>query len=49
MNVCAKGKHTHIENKLVVTKGRGRGKLGTWDEEIQSIMYTTDKQQGYII
>ena len=37
MNVCAKQKETHIENKLMVTKGEREGecKLGVWDYEIR--------------
>lgn len=33
MNLCAKHKGTHKENKLIVTKGEteGRDKLGVWD------------------
>ena len=41
-----------IENKLVVTKrereGR-RGKLGVWDQEVQTTKHRIDKQQGCIV
>ena len=38
---------TGLENKLTVTKGeRGRrDKLGVWDEQIHTTIYTLDKQQ----
>ena len=41
MNVCAKQKETHIENKLMVTKGEREGecKLGVWDYEIRVSVY----------
>ena len=37
------------ENKLMVTKREGeggRGKLGIWDQQIQTTTYKIDKQQG---
>ena len=35
------------ENKLMVTKGEeGRDKLRVSDQQIQTIIYKTDKQQG---
>ena len=48
MNLFTKQKQTHIENKLMITKG-GRGrrdKLGVWDEQIHTTIYKIDKQQG---
>ena len=41
---------TDIENKLMVTKGRGKGEQQTrgWDW-VQTTMYKIDKQQGYIV
>ena len=42
---------TDIENKLVVTSRErevGRGRKGVWDEEIQTTMFKTDKQQRYL-
>ena len=30
-------------------EGRGRGKIGVWDQEIQTTMYKIKKQQGYIV
>ena len=52
MSVYVKQKQTHRENKQVFTRGKreaGSGKLGMWDEEIQTTTYETDKQQGYSI
>ena len=40
---------TDIENRLVVAKAEGesgREGLGVWDEQMQTIIYRTDKQQG---
>ena len=38
---------TDIENKRMVTKWKqGRERLGVWDEQIHTILYKTDKQQG---
>ena len=39
---------TDIENKLMDTKGergRGRDKLGVWDEQIYTTIYKIDNQQ----
>ena len=49
MNLYAnRNRHMDIENKLMVTKGRrdGRDKLGVWDQQIYTIMYKMDSQQG---
>ena len=37
---------TDIENRLVVVKGevRGRDRLRSWDEHMQTIIYRMDKQ-----
>ena len=42
MNLFTKQKEAHIENKL----GEGRNKLGVWDQQIHTIIYKIDKQQG---
>ena len=51
MNPSTKQKqtHRHIEIRLVVAKGEGereRGRLGVWGEQMQTITFRTDKQQG---
>ena len=48
MNLFKKQKQTHIENKFMVTKGerRSRDKFEIWDQQIQTTVYKTDKQQG---
>ena len=36
-----------IENRLVVDKeGWGMVELGVWDEQMQTVIYRMDKQQG---
>ena len=48
MNLFIKQKQTHRHRKLMVTQGeRGvRDKLGVWDQQIQTTIYKTGKQQG---
>ena len=49
MNLFTKqNRFTDIENKFMVIKGkRGwKDKLGVWDQQIQTTIYKTDKQQG---
>lgn len=41
----------NIEKSLVVAKGAGVGAgmgVGGWDEQMRTIIYKTDKQQGPI-
>ena len=48
MNFYETETDTVIENRAVVAKGEGRmgGGLGVWDWQMQTIIYTIDKQQG---
>ena len=41
-----RNRSTDIENKLMVNKGDGRGKLGVWDEHIHTTIYKIGNQQG---
>ena len=48
----SRNKLTDIENRLVVAKeedGRGRDGVGVWSEQMQTIIYKMDKQQGPIV
>ena len=51
MNLFTKQKQTHsIENKLMVTReetGWERNNLGVWDQQIQTTIYKTDKQDRH--
>lgn len=53
MRLYRKQKQTHRHSKkLMVTereRGWGREKLGTWDEQIQTTVQKTDKQQGFTV
>ena len=42
---------TVIENKLLVTKGKGGGKdkLGVWDQQKQAVTYRMDKPKGLTV
>ena len=44
---------THIEDKLVVITSRerweGRGNIGMGNQEVQTIIYETNKLQGWIV
>ena len=45
MNLFTKQKQTHsIENKLWLPE---RNNLGVWDQQIQTTIYKTDKQDRY--
>ena len=47
MNLSMKtNRLTHIEKRLVVSKGVGRGGqwMGVWDLQMQTIIYRMDKQ-----
>ena len=49
MNLQNGNRLTDTENRLVVAKGEGewgRDRLGDWDQQMQSILYKMDKQQG---
>ena len=40
---------TDVENKLKFAKGEirwGKDKFGVWDQQIQTILYKIEKQQG---
>ena len=38
-------KQIHIENRLVIIKGE-RERAGVWNEQVHTIIYRMDKQQG---
>ena len=49
MNLSRKQKQTDRENRLEVAKseeGWGRDGLGVWDQQMQTVIYRMDKQQG---
>ena len=50
MNLATKQKqtHRHREQTCGFQGGRGQGRedLGVWDQQMQTIMYRMDKQQG---
>ena len=48
----SRNKLTDIENRLVVAKeedGWGRDGVGVWSEQMQTIIYKMDKQQGLTV
>lgn len=49
MSVYVKQKQTQRKQTSGYQREAGSGKLGIWDEEIQTATYETDKQQGYSI
>ena len=51
MNISMKQKQTHRENKLAAAKGeegQGRDVLGVRDQQMKTIVYRMEKQQGLI-
>ena len=47
--MCKTETNSQMGNKLVVTKGRGKGQLGKWSSQIQTTVCETDKQRGYAV
>ena len=53
MNLSMKQKQTHRRREQACGcqggGGWGRDRLGVWDQQMQTIIYRTDKQQGPIL
>ena len=50
INLCAKQKQTHIENRLVVAKGKEGGREMDWEFGVSRCkLFRMDKQQGPIV
>ena len=48
MNLSMKQTHRHKEQTCGCWggEGMGKGKMGVWDQQVQTSMYTMDKQQS---
>lgn len=44
MNLFSKQTHRLIEQTYGCQEGRGKNKLGVWDQQMQTITYRMDKQ-----